>query len=329
MGDFKLNNDEAFYVSLILEDKRGTISAADAGALSEWRSLNKENSVLYNEILEVEDNLSLLEIYGSLDVEDSLTRLHQKLDAPQKTRSKAKVMAMNWTAIAACLILVLFGILYANFRNDTTIIETDSLQSKTFILPDGSKLTLNRGSEVTFSKKDFKNERAVLLVKGECFFEVVHNERKPFSVQYEGLKITDIGTAFNVQLTKRMVEVIVNEGKVQMTTENEPIKTLLDAGESAIFSFDSGSIQKSKLYDANYKAYVDHNFNFTNTSLSEVIVSLSNGFHKKIILSTLTLKNKRLTAEFKDQKLEDILIIISKSLNVKTSIKDDVIYIFE
>lgn len=329
MEDFKLNNGEDFYVSLILEDMGGTISAADARKLSEWRSLNKENNALYYELFEVEENLSLLKSYNSLNVDDSLAKLHQKLEVPQTNKSKEKVIVMKWMAIAACLAFVLFGVFYISYKNDKVVLETAALQSKTYILPDGSKLTLNGETLVSFSERNFKRERTLDLIKGECFFEVIHNEKSPFLVRYEGLTIKDIGTAFNVQLTKRLVRVIVNEGKVQMATENEPDGTFLAAGESASFSFDEGRIEKSVSYDANYKAYVDHKFYFANTSLADVIIALSKGFHQKIILTKGSLKDKRLTAEFKNEKLDDIILVISKSLNVTATKTQGVIYISE
>ncbi|MET4082632.1 transmembrane sensor [Pedobacter sp. UYP30] len=327
MDDFKLSNDEIFYVSLILEEKQGTIFAADAKVLSEWRSLNKENNLLYTKILEVEDDLALLETYRSLDVEDSLAKLHRKLAAPQQSKNKGKIVLMKWMAIAACLVLVLFGIYYIGHNNDRVTLETAALQSKMFVLPDGSKLTLNGKTLLTFSKKNFKKERKLTLVRGECFFEVVHNERSPFSVHYKSLTITDIGTAFNVRLEKNQVNVIVNNGKVQMSAENLSNQAYLNAGESAVYSLDNGKIEKSKLHDVNYKAYVDHSFYFNNSQLSEVIASLNNAFHQKIVLVSPTLKTKRLTAAFKNQTLTDILEVIAKSLNLKVTVKHEVMYI--
>ena len=79
-------------------------------------------------------------------------------------------------------------------------------------LADGSMLELNSSSEVgvQFSPA----ERRVRLVRGEAHFTVAKNKARPFLVEAGGVAVRAVGTAFNVRLGAREVEVLVTEGRV-------------------------------------------------------------------------------------------------------------------
>ena len=46
------------------------------------------------------------------------------------------------------------------------------------------------------------NRRDVHLTRGEAYFEVVHNKARPFTVYANNYVVRDIGTAFDVHLSK-------------------------------------------------------------------------------------------------------------------------------
>jgi transmembrane sensor len=82
-------------------------------------------------------------------------------------------------------------------------------------LADGSSVILNTNSrlDVDFSG----NRRDVHLVRGEAYFEVVHDKTRPFTVYADNYVVRDIGTAFDVQLSKTgLVEVGVTKGSVEV-----------------------------------------------------------------------------------------------------------------
>jgi transmembrane sensor len=82
-------------------------------------------------------------------------------------------------------------------------------------LADGSSVILNTNSllDVDFSGKS----RDVHLRRGEAYFEVVHNKARPFTVYANNYMVRDIGTAFDVHLSKTgLVEVGVTKGSVEV-----------------------------------------------------------------------------------------------------------------
>ena len=81
-------------------------------------------------------------------------------------------------------------------------------------LHDGSFVHLNTGSEL---RVDFSaGERRVRLQSGEAYFEVAHDASRPFVVVAGGVVVRAIGTAFNVRLASANVEVLVEEGRVEV-----------------------------------------------------------------------------------------------------------------
>ncbi|WP_176954481.1 FecR family protein [Niabella drilacis] len=65
-------------------------------------------------------------------------------------------------------------------------------------LPDGSKVWLNAASELKFPDH-FEGGQRIVELKGEGYFEVVHNSRQPFVVKTGALDVTVLGTSFNIQ----------------------------------------------------------------------------------------------------------------------------------
>lgn len=82
-------------------------------------------------------------------------------------------------------------------------------------LPDGSQVTLDADSalEVQFGAA----VRALRLVRGEAYFQVARDPRRPFVVTAGLTRVTAVGTAFNVRMSDDRTVVAVIEGKVEFT----------------------------------------------------------------------------------------------------------------
>src|SRR6202012_1272555 len=94
--------------------------------------------------------------------------------------------------------------------------ETAIGRQKKITLADGSSVVLNTDSrmEVNFSG----NRREVHLMRGEAYFDVVHDETRPFTVYANSYVVRDIGTAFDVHMSRGdVVEVNVTKGVVEFT----------------------------------------------------------------------------------------------------------------
>lgn len=133
---------------------------------------------------------------------------------------------------------------------------TTKLGSRTKVeLPDGSVVWLNAGSTLTYDKQFGESDRIVKLV-GEGFFEVVHNDAKPFIIHTTYIDIRDIGTRFNVKCypNDKTTETSLIEGSVEVLVKKRGEKYFLNPNQKLVllndsFATDSGfaKISKSKI----------------------------------------------------------------------------------
>lgn len=95
------------------------------------------------------------------------------------------------------------------------------------VLPDGTKVWLNAGSVINY-KKDFLQNRQVVLT-GEAFFDVAHQDNNPFVVHCSNINIKVLGTAFNVKAYPQdsRVETSLLRGSIELTTDKDPERKIL------------------------------------------------------------------------------------------------------
>ncbi len=107
-------------------------------------------------------------------------------------------------------------------------------------LPDGSKVWLNAGSRIRYSRA-FNRGNRVVWMTGECYFSVNSSSNSPFIVKTPGLTITSIGTQFNVKAypDEPTINATLLEGNIKIETflqdkgNSEPI--ILQPLQSAVF----------------------------------------------------------------------------------------------
>ena len=113
------------------------------------------------------------------------------------------------------------------------------------ILADGTAVTLDASSSITYPVSFAGNERQVEIT-GQAYFEVVHNAAWPFRVKVKGQIIEDIGTAFNVNAygDDQLLKITLAEGRVDI--HNSSKKVSLMPGQQALIKEGQENIQVKK-----------------------------------------------------------------------------------
>jgi transmembrane sensor len=87
-------------------------------------------------------------------------------------------------------------------------------QRSTVTLPDGTLVSMNLDTSM---ETDFSGDRRFIhLSKGQAFFEVAKDQRRPFIVSAADRTIRALGTQFDVRLDSNRVEVVLLEGRVSV-----------------------------------------------------------------------------------------------------------------
>jgi transmembrane sensor len=123
-----------------------------------------------------------------------------------------------WTAAAAAVVLAAVPAtkwrgLEDKARDFSYVSNADRPQQ--MVLADGSFVDLN--SHTTIRTQMLPRERRIALQEGEAHFAVAHDTSRPFIVEAAGVTVRAIGTAFNVRISEQRVEVLVSEGKVEIS----------------------------------------------------------------------------------------------------------------
>lgn len=88
-------------------------------------------------------------------------------------------------------------------------------------LADGSVATLNTNSRMSVTYT--QSARNIRLDQGEALFKVAKDKQRPFFVTADSTVVRAVGTSFAVSLLpKRPVQVLVQEGVVEVTKRNRP-----------------------------------------------------------------------------------------------------------
>ena len=137
-----------------------------------------------------------------------------------------------WAAGLAAALVLAAGVwwLAPGSSNGPQRYVTAAARQQQIALNDGSVVDLNVSSDVSVRLTPI--ERRVTLASGEAHFAVAHDTARPFIVTAAGVSVRAVGTAFSVRVGDAGVEVLVTEGKVEVTRAAGAVDAALapDAG---------------------------------------------------------------------------------------------------
>lgn len=96
-------------------------------------------------------------------------------------------------------------------------------------LADGTKVWVNANSRLDFPSKFEGNERRVVLLEGEAYFEVAKDANRPFYVESKGAEVKVLGTHFNVMAYSGQLTTTLVEGSVKLSKGGKSV--MLRPGE--------------------------------------------------------------------------------------------------
>lgn len=135
-------------------------------------------------------------------------------EAIRRSRRATRRRSLFAAAAATLAMAAVAGWWWVSTLAPRTLFQTAIGEHATVALPDGSTLEINSNSRVRVDYSDAA--RLVRLERGEAFFNVAHDSRRPFWVGGGGSWVRAVGTAFNVHVERASVRVTVSEGTVQV-----------------------------------------------------------------------------------------------------------------
>ena len=187
------------------------LSEAEAAAIRNRVRNDPEYREEFNGSLEVIASMEALA--SESEIQESFLEYRRLL---QERRSKRRVVM----GIAAGMLMAIGAALtyFSPWRgpDDSHLHKyfTRIGEQQTIELDDGSVVTLNTGGQLVV---DYGEQvRRILLERGEAYFEVAEDSKRPFTVDLGVRSVTAVGTAFNIRKHPEHYQVAVIEGAVSL-----------------------------------------------------------------------------------------------------------------
>lgn len=316
------NNKNIDPIDLCIRYFSGEASPDEIKGLETWVQENETNRNFFQEYkktwqLSASRSLEFDKEEAWKNVSSKIKETHSEKKVVQMKPPSAGMNSLFRIAAIAIVFLTAGFLVYTMFfstRTTELVANNDILQE---LLNDGSEVTLNKNSSLIYDSKFNKKERKVTLT-GSAFFNVARNETKPFVVETPDVHVKVLGTSFyiNSQTHDSKVEVTVNSGVVRVTTAGEQSLELV-AGEKAVLNKKSGMLQLEKNTNKNFLSWKTKTLVFENTPFEEVIEAIEATYGVEINVANSYLLDCQLTATYTNFSREDVLHLISETLNLK------------
>lgn len=303
----------------------GEALPAEASAVNEWLQQADENSRYYSQLQKVwEQSLELAPVI-QIDEKEAWQRFKKRVDdLPAKTETPVRSMNTGFMKrmMAVAAVLILAVAVWFLFIKPEDQIEIAMVEKKTTTqtaidtLSDGSVITLNKNTEISYPEK-FSGKTRNVKMKGEAFFSVKPDKTKPFIINANDVTITVVGTSFNVKNYDSSTQIIVESGIVRVSYKNKIIE--LVKGEQVMIKKDETDLEKVKTKDSLYNYYRSHAIICNATPLPDVVRTLNEAYNVNIVLQDASLQQLQISTTFKNEDIDTIISIIQQTFDLRVT----------
>ena len=242
----------------------------------------------------------------------SATASYPELEKRLKSHTRRLTLIRTFSAAAAVALLCLSVWTAYLYMQPVTIQTVSTLaETRTVCLPDGSTVTLNHYSSLSYPEK-FKSDKREVKLNGEAYFEVSKNKKHPFIVQTETIDVQVLGTHFNVDAYQNNpdVKTTLLTGSVAVSNKSKSVRMILKPNEIAIYNKVEEKLTRKVLENVEDEiSWRQGEFIFDDLPLQEIARELSNSFGATIHIADTALQNYRIKARFRNG--EDLTTILS------------------
>ncbi len=246
-------------------------------------------------------------------------------------------VGMPLAAVALTIIAATFLWYSPSLTSDQSPVErkvtTERGERATLRLSDGTKVRLNAESQLRFPDSFHEQDRRIVHLSGEAYFDVEDDSTRRFTVRTSGASIDVHGTAFNVRARsgREEVQVAVEEGGVSLRTpeadSNGRKKVRLRSGEVGRVLGKSTLITTDQANLKTYVGWTDGLLVFENASLPEVTARLGRWYNLDFVIQNSSLRSMRLTADLKSESPKEVLNVIAATLGIQYQVDQGTVYL--
>lgn len=273
---------------------------------------------------------------SKVDSED-LDKLKKRVDARLGFKSPLYTLTLKIGRIAAIVLLPLLILSTGYFYHQSHSLESQEMliatgkgERASITLPDGSHVTLNSASQLSYIPQTYNRKERQIKFEGEGHFQISPNKECPFLINARGLNIKVLGTTFNllVRNDKKEAKLTLEEGRVLLSSIRSGKSVILNSNQQAILNQANGEIIVMKEEAAqSASAWKYGDLIFKNTPLANVIETLQENYGMEIQIDCKECLTDSFTGTITTSDLNEVLDILEKTYHLKAIIKGKVIYL--
>lgn len=207
---------------------------------------------------------------------------------------------------------------------------TDRNQRASIQLSDGTKVNLSVDSRIKMPDQFARDVREIEL-SGEAYFDVAHSPDRPFIIRSGNTTVQVLGTDFGVRAysDEDQIRVVVKTGSVAVksTIGQEENSVILQPGQLARVASNSLDINTEWVDPDSYLEWINGKLSFNQSTLSEVISQLERWYDLEVVLENKSIKDRRLTAIIDSRSLNNVLNVISQSVDLSYEVIDNKVFL--
>ena len=309
----------------------GELSTIERAELKRWIARSAQHQAAFERMTAILDGSIMLNKLADL-FEDGDTA-HRR--ARLQFTARWAVNAIAALLLVAAIPIALIWKVYLGHAAQQATFSTLVGEQKMTRLVDGSKITLNTDSEVAVSIT--KGLRLVDLIRGESHFEVASERDRPFQVRVGKRVIKAVGTAFSVRRRQDKVEVIVEDGIVEVLSSPQAASSsqtltirdtpqtdgwirvaALTAGQAALFTKDDEQINHMDARALERRlAWREGLLAFAGEPLAEVVEDIDRYTNLSIVIEDPDLNNTPIGGYFKVGDVEGLFEALETIFDVQ------------
>lgn len=329
--------DTEYYINLIIDFLSGSISDSSQLELDEWLNDSKANRQLFEELKDAWILAGAIKDEDAFDSDKAYQLFRNRVELALQHRPTKYTLRrfIPYAATIASFIILAVSVYFYSKPSLTSNSFVSKIEvpygSKSHIeLEDGTKVWLNAGSKLYFSK-DFGQKDRKVSFEGEASFDVARNEKLPFIVQTEAIDVKVLGTTFNINTYKERgeIKIALLEGEVELSSDMGEVKRM-KVNDVAVYNRTSKKIDVFSNGVASAFSWRDNHLIFSGETFEQITHELERKFNVKFIIHDNTIKKRRFKGDFvNNEALEQILNIMNTNKIFKYKRKGDVINIYK
>lgn len=257
--------------------------------------------------------------------------------AEQEAEQRAHVISLWRRAAAVAVVCVLCGMAWLYLQHNTLrgmqmqLVMTGADNDTTLVLPDGTKVWLNKLSALKYPK-EFDSDNRVVEIEGEGYFEVTKNPHQPFIVESEVMSVKVLGTVFNFRIDKQQQRATVSllEGKVKVVGNHDEGTIELKPGQKACVDARLGNLTVSENDVYQDAMWHERKTAFSNANVSDIAKLLEKIYHIQVVVDPAIDQTNTYSGVIKEKEtIDSVLDLLQNTLPIHYKVKGNKVYLIK